>query len=108
MVTVITPLLMPAKAPAKKKASAKEPKLKVLGKVIHYYDKLGVAIVDLSAPLKVGDTVLFRRGEQELLQTVDSMQIEHESVEKAKKGQVIGMKVDEPMKEGALMLPADV
>lgn len=100
------------KASASAKASADKPakksKLKVLGKVVHYYDKLGVAIVELAAPLSVGDTVLFRRGEQELLQTVDSLQIEHDSVQKAKKGQVVGLKVDEPMKEGAIMLPAEV
>lgn len=79
---------------------------KSIGKVVHYYDKIGVAIVELTATLHVGDTVLFQRGEQEFTQEVGSLQIDHEGVKKAKKGQVVGLKVDEPVKEGALVLPA--
>jgi len=79
---------------------------KPLGKVIHYYDKLGVAIVELSKALKVGDSVTFQRGDQEFTQEVSSMQVEHADVEKAKKGDTIGMKVDQPIKEGAKVLPA--
>jgi len=86
---------MPVKAPAKS-----------IGKVVHYYDKLGVAIVKLASPLKVGDTVLFQRGEQEFSQAVDSLQVDHESIKKGKKGQVVGLKVSEPVKEGTVVLPA--
>ncbi len=90
-------------------ATAKKPagsKLKVLGKVVHFYDHLGVAIVELATKVKVGDIVCFKRDDQELIQGIESMQIDHESVNAAKKGQVIGMKVDEPVKEGALMIAA--
>jgi len=80
-------------------------KVKPIGKVVHFYDKLGVAIVELGATLKVGDTVKFQRGEQEFEQVVGSLQIEHKDVESAKKGKVVGLKVDEPVKEGTLMLP---
>jgi|TARA_B100002003_G_scaffold198382_1_gene189036 putative protease len=86
---------MPVKAPAKS-----------IGKVVHYYDKLGVAIVELASPLKVGDTVQFLRGEKEFTQEIDSLQIEHESVEKAKKGEFVGIKVSEPAKEGTVVLKA--
>jgi putative protease len=79
-------------------------KAKPLGKVIHFYDKIGVAIVELAKSVKVGDSVTFQRGEQEFTQTIASMQVEHKEVEKAKKGDVIGMKVDEVVKEGAVML----
>lgn len=81
-------------------------KPKPLGKVVHYYDHLGVAIVELQKALKVGDIILFRRGEQEFAQPIASMQIEHASVEKAKKGDAVGIKVTQPVKEGALVLPA--
>lgn len=75
---------------------------KKVGKVTHYYDKIGVAIVDLAGPLKLGDSVTFKKGDEEILtQTVESMQIEKAAVESAKKGDVIGLKVDEPIKEGA-------
>lgn len=81
-------------------------KPKPLGKVVHYYDRLGVAIIELQKGLKVGDIVLFRRGEQEFAQPIASMQIDRESVGKAKKGDAVGIKVAQPVKEGALVLPA--
>lgn len=85
---------------------AKRAKEKHLGKVVHYYDHIGVAIVDLASPLRVGETVKLKRGDSELLQRVDSMQIEHQPVTQAKKGDVIGMKVDYEVREGTLVVPA--
>ncbi len=81
-------------------------KPKPLGKVVHYYDHLGVAIIELQKGLHVGDVVLFKRGEQEFAQPISSMQIDHASVPKAKKGDAVGIKVTQPVKEGALMLAA--
>jgi hypothetical protein len=73
-----------------------------VGKVIHYYDKLGVAIVELISALGVGDKIKFVRGGEELFEeTVDSMQVEHGKIDSAKKGQSIGLKVDQEVKEGA-------
>lgn len=73
-----------------------------VGEVTHYYDKIGVAIVELDASLAVGDEVKFVRGGEDLFnQNVDSMQIEHEQVESAKKGDVVGLKTKEEVKEGA-------
>ena len=73
-----------------------------VGEVTHYYDKIGVAIVELDGTLAVGDTVKFVRGGEDLFeQKVDSMQIEHEKIESAKKGDVIGLETDEEIKEGA-------
>ena len=73
-----------------------------IGKVTHYFDKIGVAIVELSTDLAVGDKVKFTRGGEDLFeQTVDSIQIEHEKKEAAKKGEVIGLKSIQPVKEGA-------
>lgn len=81
-------------------------KPKPLGKVVHYYDRLGVAIIELKKGLKVGDIVLFHKGEQEFAQPIGSMEIDHASVAKAKKGDAVGIKVTQPVKEGALVLPA--
>lgn len=73
-----------------------------VGKVTHYYDKIGVAVVDLTGDLSVGDRIRFVRGGEDLFeQEVNSMQIEHEQVETAKSGQTIGLKTDEPVKDGA-------
>ena len=72
-----------------------------VGRVSHYYDKLGVAIIDLDGTLSVGDKVKFVRGGEDLFsQTVDSIQIEHEKKDSAKKGDVVGLKVNEALKEG--------
>lgn len=75
---------------------------KPIGKVVHYYDKLGVAIVDLeSGELKIGDEVKFKRNDEEFTQKIESLQVEHESVESVKKGDSFGMKVTQPTKPGA-------
>ena len=74
---------------------------KPIGKVVHYYDKLGVAIIDLkSKGIKVGDEVKFKRGDEEFTQKVESLQTEHESVESVKKGDSFGLKVEKPTKPG--------
>ncbi len=74
---------------------------KPIGKVVHYYDKLGVAIIDLgSGGLKVGDEIKLKRGEEEFTQKVESLQVERESVDKVKKGDSFGVKVDQPTKPG--------
>ncbi len=74
--------------------------MKKIGKITHYYDKIGVAVVELATNLSVGDTIRISGHDQEFTQTVTSMQIEHKQLEKAKKGQEIGLKVDQPVKEG--------
>lgn len=74
---------------------------KPIGKVVHFYDKLGVAIVDLnSGGLEVGDEVKFKRGDEEFSQKIESLQVDHESVESVKKGGSFGIKVDKPTKVG--------
>ena len=88
--------------PSKKRG----PSIKILGRVVHYYDRIGVAIVELAAPIKVGDTVKVKRGDFELLQPVHSLQLDHTPVASAKKGAVVGMKVNGEVAEGALVMPA--
>lgn len=74
---------------------------KPIGKVVHFYDKLGVAIIDLDkGGLKVGDEVKFKRGEEEFNQKIESLQVDHESVDKVKKGDSFGLKVAKPTKVG--------
>lgn len=72
----------------------------LIGKITHYYDKLGVAIIDLKDTLKVGDVVKFVKGTETTEQTVNSIQIERAAVDSANKGAVVGVKVDQPLKEG--------
>ena len=73
-----------------------------VGKVTHFYDKIGVAIIELTAGLAKGEKIKFVRGGEDLFdQEVKSMQIEHDKVEKAKKGDIVGLKTDVEVKEGA-------
>ncbi|MBL7036561.1 hypothetical protein ISR94_01760 [Candidatus Microgenomates bacterium] len=72
-----------------------------IGKVSHYYDKISVAIVELTSGLAVGDKVKFERGGEDMFeQKIDSIQIEHKKVDSASSGDVVGLKVNETLKEG--------
>ena len=73
-----------------------------IGKVSHYYDKLKVAVIEVTKQsLKVGDTVKISGHDKEFTQEVGSLQIEHEKVDSAKKGDVVGLKTKELIKDGA-------
>lgn len=75
----------------------------LVGKVTHFYDKLSVAVIKLDKALKVGDRVEFVHGENSFEQTIESMQLEHEQIESAKKGQEVAIKVDKVAKSGTLI-----
>lgn len=70
-----------------------------VGVVTHYYDKIGVGIVKLLAPLALEDTIKIVGGDGEFSQTLDSMQVEHENIQKGKKGDVVGIKLNQPVKD---------
>ena len=64
-----------------------------IGEVMTYYANIGVAAIDLTGSVKVGDTIIFRGFATDMEHKVDSMQIEHESVQEAKAGDQIGIKI---------------
>lgn len=71
-----------------------------IGKITHYYSNLGVAIIELSDKLEVGDRIKIKGVTSNFEQDVDSIQIDRKPIEKAKKGDVIGLKVGEKVREG--------
>ncbi len=73
---------------------------KEIGRVFNYFEKVGVVAIELEDPLKVGDTIRIVGGEQDFTEVVDSMQIEGKNVEKAKKGDSVGIKVSEKTHKG--------
>ncbi len=79
---------------------------KKMGKVTHYYDHIGVAVVELKVKLSVGDKIKFSGHGVEFSQEVSSIQIEHANVQSAKKGQIVGLKVDKKVKDGAEVFKA--
>ena len=74
-----------------------------VGKIIHFYNKINVAVVELSDNLKQGDDIIIEGHGKEVTQKVASMQIEHQEIPLAKKGQSIGMKTADAVKEGDLV-----
>lgn len=76
------------------------PKGKQIGKITHYFNKIGVGVVELEVKLKVGDSIVIATSNGDFEQAVDSMQVEHDQVTKAKKGDAVGLKVDQAVKEG--------
>ncbi|MBC7092151.1 MAG: translation elongation factor-like protein [Nitrososphaeria archaeon] len=79
-----------------------EEKLEV-GKVTHYYPKISVAVVALTATLNVGDRILIKGKTTHIEQSVESMQIEKVNIERAEAGQSIGLKVNGRVKEGDIV-----
>jgi translation elongation factor EF-1alpha len=65
-----------------------------IGKIAHYFNKIGVAAIELTGELSVGDTIHIKGHTSDWTQTVGSLQIEHDSVEKAGTGDSVGLKVD--------------
>ena len=71
-----------------------------VGKITHYYSNIGVAIVEVTDTVSVGDKIHVQGATSDFEQEIGSMQIEHDSVETAEAGQVIGLKVDEKTRDG--------
>ena len=71
----------------------------LVGKVEHYFGKVGVAIVDLSDTVKVGDKIAIEGPSTMFEQVIDSIQVEHKPVQSAKKGDAIGIKVKDKVRE---------
>lgn len=66
-----------------------------IGVVEKFFSKPSVAAVKLEGTLGVGDTVHFKGSTTDFSQKIDSMQIEHASVQKADSGASIGIKVSD-------------
>jgi hypothetical protein len=75
-------------------------KEKLIGRVSHYFGNAGVAVLKLTATIKLGDRIKIQGGEVEFEQEITSMQVNHEEVKKAKKKDDVGLKVDAKVREG--------
>lgn len=78
--------------------------MKPIGKITHYYDKIGVAIIELTGKIKIGDKIKIEGGKNEFDQIVESIEIDRKPVDSAVPGDVIGIKSKEKTREGALVL----
>lgn len=74
---------------------------KEIGFVSNYFSNISVAAVEITAgTVSVGDTLHISGNTTDYESTVESMQIEHESVTEAKKGDSVGFKVSERVRKG--------
>ena len=73
---------------------------KPVGEITHFFGHISVAVVKLSGKLKEGDKILIEGATTNFEQEAKSMQIEHKEVKEAKKGDSIGLKVKDRVREG--------
>jgi len=72
---------------------------KLVGKITHYFSKIGVAVVDLCDTLKVGDKIRILGKGIDFTQEVESMEVDHKKIQEAKAREKIGMEVNQRVKE---------
>lgn len=93
------------KAQGRKKAAKKTVKKvkiegKLIGEVTHYFPHVQAAVIKLSAPLTIGDTVKIKGHTTDLAQMVTSMQIDRVTITSGKKGDEIGLQVSSRVRQG--------
>lgn len=71
-----------------------------IGMVTHYYSHLSVAVIQLNdGMLRVGDTIHIKGHTTDLQQPVESIELDHQSVEEVGAGQAFGLKVRDHVRE---------
>ncbi|MEM4648145.1 MAG: hypothetical protein QXO12_02465 [Candidatus Pacearchaeota archaeon] len=76
----------------------KEPEL--IGEVTHFYNNISVAVIKFKKDISKGVKIAFKGTTTNFEQILDSIQINHQFVEKVKKNQVAGVKVIKKVREG--------
>ncbi|MBM3251040.1 MAG: hypothetical protein FJZ07_02290 [Candidatus Nealsonbacteria bacterium] len=80
---------------------SKEKEGKLIGRVVHYFSNIGVAVIELLFPLSIGEKIRIIGGQDtDFNQTIKSMEVEHKKIKKAKKGDEVGVKIEERVREG--------
>ena len=81
---------------------------RLLGTVTHYFGKLAVAVLDLKAPLTVKDLVAFRGATTNFEQEIESIQVDHQSIEVGGVGQEVAVKVKDKVRVGDTIFKLNV
>jgi putative protease len=71
-----------------------------IGQITHFYNRINVAVLELSHALHVGDQVHFLGHTTDFVQNVTSMEIEHKKVFSAGPEDEVALKVNEPVRKG--------
>ncbi len=70
---------------------------KLIGKITHYFEKANVCVIELCVNVKIGDKI-FIETDDPFEQEIISMEINKKPVKKAKKGEKVGIKLNEEIK----------
>lgn len=72
----------------------------IVGKVIHVYDRIGVAVLRLQQDLKVGDRVHFLGRNTDFEQEITSIEVEHQKIERGAAGSEVAVKIKQRARNG--------
>jgi translation elongation factor EF-1alpha len=70
-----------------------------IGTVTHYFSHLSVAAVELEQPLRQGERIHIQGHTTDLVQTVDSMEVDHTAIQEAKPGDDVALHVDDHVRD---------
>lgn len=76
---------------------------RAIGKVTHFFSRISVAVLELTEPLRVGDSIHIKGHTTDLTQKVESMQIEHQDIQEAKPGDKVAIKVSGHVRENDIV-----
>ena len=70
-----------------------------VGRIVHYYPRINVGIVELTdGAINLGDVIHVHGEQTNLVQPVDSLQIDHQNISHADKGRRVGIKVKDKVR----------
>ena len=73
---------------------------KKIGEITHFFGKMKVGVVKISNALSVGDNIRIVGGETDFDQSVQSMEVDSKKINKAKKGDLVGLKFSQKVRKG--------
>jgi len=76
---------------------------KIIGKVTHYFNRAGVAVIGLNDSLKIGDKIRIET-QPPFVQKVESLQSNRVDIPSAEAGDYVGLKTDKPCKDGNIIV----
>ena len=82
-------------------------KEKLLGEITHFFPKIKVAVAKFNKKVKIGDVIRIKGNKTDFEQEISSMQIDYKDIKEAKKGEEVGLKVDEEVREGDKIYEAE-
>jgi len=90
-----------AKAVSKLRTIPKEKPLPSVGEITHYFSRIGVCVIKVTAgEIRVGDRLQIRGHTTKFAQSVRSLQIENENVNVGRRGELVGLKIDKRARAG--------